>query len=198
MDTILIIANILSLLGNICFTTSALFKSKRKIILFQSLNHTLSLISEVLTKAYSGVVQDAVSLVRNFVLLFIKDNSKRIKILISIICAIACVSIGVWVNIAFSDNIWYGYLPIIANLEYSIIIIIPFVIRLSDLKAEFIIKVSLLISGILWGMYGFFIQLYPIMIFNGINVLLCTIAIIRITVTVIKKQKMEENEEKGV
>ena len=187
MDTILIIANILSLLGNICFTTSALFKSKRKIILFQSLNHTLSLISEVLTKAYSGVVQDAVSLVRNFVLLFIKDNSKRIKILISIICAIACVSIGVWVNIAFSDNIWYGYLPIIANLEYSIIIIIPFVI-----------KVSLLISGILWGMYGFFIQLYPIMIFNGINVLLCTIAIIRITVTVIKRQKMEENEEKGV
>ena len=48
---ILIIANILSLMGNTLFTTSSLLKDKRKILVLQNSNYILSTIAEILQKA---------------------------------------------------------------------------------------------------------------------------------------------------
>jgi len=59
---ILIIANILSLLGNLLFTSSSIVKNKKKILLLQSSNYVLAIIAEFLTNAYSGLVQEAVSI----------------------------------------------------------------------------------------------------------------------------------------
>ena len=69
MYTVFIIANVLSFIGNTLFTLSALLKSKRKILLLQSVNHILAIISEFMMNAFSALSQEAVSLTRNAILL---------------------------------------------------------------------------------------------------------------------------------
>ena len=80
MDYVLIIANVLSFIGNSLFTLSALLKSKRNILLFQSSNHVLAIIAEVMMNAYSAMTQEAVSLLRNLILLFLKVKRELYKL----------------------------------------------------------------------------------------------------------------------
>lgn len=191
---ILIIANILSFIGNLLFSLSSILKSKKKILLFQSTNHVLAIISEILTTAYSGVVQEVVALVRNFVLLFVDSKNKIAKLIITVSCVIVAVVVGVIINYNFSSNVWYGYLPIVATVIYSTGVIIAFMVNMYELQCEFIIKVALIINGILWGTYGFFVQLYPIMIFNVLTIVLCIISIIRIFIIHHQNKKLKTNE----
>ena len=196
MDTVLIVANILSFIGNTLFTLSALLKSKRKILLFQSANHILAIVAEAMMNAYSALAQEAVSLTRNMILLFLNIKSAVVKLVLNIICVIVAVSLGVTLNILLNDNVWYGYLPVLGNLFYSSGVIIAFMIKSSSLKAEAIIKVGLLINSILWAIYGYYVELYPIMIFNIINIVFCIISFIRIGIIINKSKKIEEQDNK--
>ena len=182
MSPILIIANILSFIGNLLFTLSSILKSKKKILLFQSTNHVLAIISEFMTNAYSGMVQEFTSLARNIVLLFVKREKKILKLIITIAFVIVAVVAGALINYFISDNVWYGYLPIIGTIIYSTGVILAFMIKCSEVQAEFMIKLALLLNSIVWGLYGFFVKLYPIMIFNMITIVLCIISIIRIMI----------------
>lgn len=182
MSPILIIANILSFIGNLLFTLSSILKSKKKILLFQSTNHVLAIISEFMTNAYSGMVQEFTSLARNIVLLFVKREKKILKLIITIAFVIVAVVAGALINYFVSDNVWYGYLPIIGTIIYSTGVILAFMIKCSEVQAEFMIKLALLLNSIVWGLYGFFVKLYPIMIFNMITIVLCIISIIRILI----------------
>ena len=92
---ILIIANILSLIGNTLFTLSSIFKEKNKILLLQNSNYVLAIISEYMTAAYSGMVQESMSLLRNIILLFVKTNSKKVKLIITLSCVIIAVTAGI-------------------------------------------------------------------------------------------------------
>ena len=186
MTPVLIIANILSLIGNALFTLSSIFKSKKKILLFQSSNYVFAIISEAMTEAYSGLVQEATSLLRNIVLLFVKTNNKIIKLIITLFFVLIAVTIGVIINITVSNNIWYGYLPICGTIVYSTAVILAFMLKISELKSEIIIKIGLIINSFIWTTYGFFVKLYPIMIFNIITIILCIISFIRIII-IIKK-----------
>lgn len=191
---ILIIANILSLMGNTLFTTSALLKSKKKILVFQNSNHILSTIAEILQKAYSATVQEMASFFRNIVLLFVKDYKKKTKLVISIIFLVIAVVAGVLFNIYLSGNVWYGYLPISASIIYSTFVIITFIKTLDEKVAEILIKIGLIFNSIIWITYGFFIQLYPVMIFNTITLVLSIITIVTRTKQ-IKKEKKEKEEQ---
>lgn len=188
---ILIIANILSLLGNTLFTSSALFKNKKKILVLQNSNHILSTIAEILQKAYSATVQEMTSFFRNIVLLFVKDDKKKTKLVVSLIFLVIAVVVGVLFNIYLSDNIWYGYLPISASIIYSTFVIITFVKTMDDKIAEILIKIGLIFNSIIWITYGFFIMLYPVIIFNSITLVLSVITIIS-RVKQIKKEKKEK------
>lgn len=190
---ILIIANILSFIGNLLFTTSSVLKSKKKILLFQSTNHVLAIISEIMTTAYSGVVQEVVALIRNFVLLFIDPKNKIAKLIISIACVVVAVVAGVLINYYLSDNVWHGYLPIIATVIYSSGVIFAFMVKMSERQSEFIIKSSLIFNGILWGTYGFLVKLYPIMIFNILTIILSIIAIMRINIIIARAKREAKN-----
>ncbi len=192
MTPVLIIANILSLIGNALFTLSSIFKSKKKILLFQSSNYVFAIISEAMTEAYSGLVQEATSLLRNIVLLFVKTNNKIIKLIITLFFVLIAVTIGVIINIIVSNNIWYGYLPICGTIVYSTAVILAFMLKISELKSEIIIKIGLIINSFIWTTYGFFVKLYPIMIFNIITIILCIISFIRIII-IIKKHNNEKN-----
>ena len=91
---ILIIANILSLMGNTLFTSSALLKNKKKILVFQNSNYILSTIAEILQKAYSATMQEMTAFFRNIVLLFVKDDKKKTKLVVSLIFLVIAVVVG--------------------------------------------------------------------------------------------------------
>ena len=189
-DIILLVANILSLIGNALFTLSSIFKKKRNILLMQSSNYILAIIAEYLQKAYSGMVQEGVSLIRNIILLFVRTKNKIVKLVITITCVSVAVTVGIIINYKSNDNIWYGYLPIMGTIIYSTGVIISFMIEMRDIKSELIIKIALGINSIVWALYGFFIKLYPILIFNIITLILVIISIVRISI-ILKKEKIE-------
>lgn len=192
---VLIIANILSFIGNTLFTLSALLKSKRKILLFQSANHILAIVAEAMMNAYSALAQEAVSLTRNMILLFLNIKSALVKLILNIICVIVAVTTGVLLNIFLNDNVWYGYFPVIGNLFYSIGVIMAFMIKSNPLNSEAIIKIGLFINSVLWAIYGYYVELYPIMIFNIINTVFCVISIVRIIVLFKKAKRAKIVEE---
>ncbi len=194
-EVILIIANVLSFIGNSLFTLSAILKSKRKILLFQSSNHVLAIVAEFLTKAYSGMVQEGVSLIRNTIFLFVKTEKKIIKLIISLACMALAVTLGILFNIWFSEGVWYGYLPTVGGFIYSTFVILAFMLNINELRAEFILKIGLALNSICWGVYGYFVILYPIMIFNAINFVLCIVSFVRIYITVKKIKEVENKTE---
>ena len=65
-------------------------------------------------------------------------------------------------------------------------------LKISELKSEIIIKIGLIINSFIWTTYGFFVKLYPIMIFNIITIILCIISFIRIII-IIKKHNNEKD-----
>lgn len=187
---ILIIANILSLIGNTLFTLSSVFKEKKKILVLQNSNYVLAIISEAMTTAWSGMVQESMSLLRNIILLFVKTNSKKVKLIITLSCVTIAVTAGILINICNSGNVWYGYLPVCGTIVYSTAIILAFMVNFSAINAELCIKVGLFINSFIWATYGFFVSLYPIMVFNIITIILCIISFVRIY----KIKKREKNQ----
>lgn len=180
MSTVFIIANILSLIGNIFFTLSSVFKNKRTILSFQTVNFVLGTTSEVLQSAWSGFAQDSMNLVKALILLFVDESKKKIIVAINVFCMAVSFVGGIILNVVLADNVWYGYLPVVSTFGLSLVMLLAFVLNLGEKKNEFMIKVILIVNGVCWGIYGFFVQLYPILIFNSITIVLSVLAIIRI------------------
>ena len=178
--TVLLIANILSLIGNVMATTSALFKSKRTILLFQSSNHVLEVICQFMTAAYSGMIQEVISLIRNTTFVFLKTTKKAPKLIVSLICLVAGIVLGVVINVRFSGNVLYGYLPIVAAATYSVFMILAFIATSEERRGELLLKIGLLINVMCWAAYGFFVRLYPVIVFNLITTVLSVLSIVRI------------------
>ena len=191
--TALLIANILSLIGNVIATSAAFFKSKRNILLFQSSNHVLEIVAQLLTKAYSGVVQEAISLVRNITFVFVKTSKKAPKIIISLLCLVAGVVVGVLFNIYFSDNVLYGYLPIAGAAIYAVFVILAFSLPTSGSTSELFMKIGIVFNAICWSIYGIFIMIYPIIVFNAIAFTLAVISIVRIGLSKRKQSATPSN-----
>ena len=192
--TILLIANILSLVGNVIATSAAFLKSKRNILLFQSSNHVLEIIAQTMTEAYSGVTQEVISLVRNISLVFIKSAKKAPKLIISVVCLAAGLVAGVLFNVYFSNNVLYGYLPVVAGAVYGVFVILAFLLDLDSLNSELLIKIGIIFNAVCWSVYGVFIRLYPVMIFNGVAFVLAAVSIVRIFISK-KKKKAESSED---
>lgn len=144
-----IVATILSSLAMIMFIVAAAIKNKKKVIVNQTVAQTFMIFSEIVSGAWSSIIQDAVALVRN-VFVYYKKNTKKVNITLIVIGLV----IGIYANI-FTSNFftpwkgvmlspWYGYLPVIANFEYSIVIL------KKDISVKWI-KLSFAISCFLWG-----------------------------------------------
>ena len=189
VETLLLIANILSLVGNVIATAAAFLKSKRNILLLQSGNHVLEIIAQMMTQAYSGVTQEAVSLVRNISLIFIK-NKKAPKLILSVLCLVAGLVAGILFNVFFSGNVLYGYLPVAGGAIYAVFVILAFVRDLDEWNAELLMKIGIIFNAVCWSAYGVFIKLYPVMIFNGVAFVLAAVSIVRILLA--KRKKASE------
>ena len=129
--------NLFLLLGNGCSlmaTLSNMFASTRKtargVLLVQSLGQAFYFACAIFLKGYSGAVQNAMSIVRNFVALGKKQRKWVEWTLIA-----AAVVLGV----VFNNRGLAGWLPIVGNLEYSLA-----VFRFRDNQR--MLKVALIVS----------------------------------------------------
>ena len=133
--------NIFLLLGNGCSllaTLSNMFASTRKtargVLLVQSLGQVFYFLCGIFLKGYSGSVQNAMSIVRNFVAMGKKKSSKWVEW--------GLIAAGGVLGVVFNNLGLAGWLPIVGSLEYSLSV---FRFRDDKRKLKMALVVSLLI-----------------------------------------------------
>ncbi len=156
LTSLQIIGNVLSGIGLLLFFISSIVRYKKNILLLQTGNHIFGFVAEVCIAQYSGAVQEVVSICRNILILFHKNNK-----ITSIFFIVLGVALGVTFNIFFNGNNPWGYLPVFAAFEFSVIILIP------NIK-EYWIKIAMCVSTVCWGIYGFKFKNYVML---GANVI---------------------------
>ena len=144
MPNAVLTGNICSVLAMITDALSTSRKTGRSMLVFQTFSQLFYIVGSVVLKGYSAAVQNAVSAVRNLLAIGKKQPKWLEWVLIG-----AAVVLG----IVFNNRGLVGYLPVIANLEYSLA-----VFRFKDndraLKFCFLIMVGMFI------VFNFAIQNY--------------------------------------
>ena len=140
------------LLGNGCSlmaTLSNIFASTRPtargVLLVQSVGQVFYFLCGLFLRAPSGAVQNAVSIVRNFVAMGKKKSSKWVEW--------ALIAAGVVLGVAFNNRGLAGWLPIVGNLEYSLA-----VFRFRD--NERMLKAALVVSLLIFAVFNVIIGNY--------------------------------------
>ena len=166
MNTInILIGNVCSLLAMVTDAVSSTRKTTKGVLLVQSLSQLIYLTGTIVLKGYSGAVQNAVSILRNFVAIR-KIESKVLEW--------SLVILGVILGIAFNNLGLFGYLPVVANLQYTLAIF-----RFKD--NDYALKISFLISITLFALFN-------LAIFNFVG--LCTnLAVAATTAVSLFKQR---------
>lgn len=176
-----IAGNILTLIGMILFVISSFCTRKKDILLFQTGNHSLSVIGEAFLGQISGAIQDGVSILRNIFILLNKNN----KVWNIIFIATGAI-LGTLFNVIFQLDepvlMAVGFLPVIASLQYSIVVLLPKV-KVPQIKA------SMAFSSICWLIYGLFLKNYSMAIFNAI---IFTVSIVSFILYFIKRSQSIE------
>ena len=111
MNSSVIIGNLFSLFGMLSEAFSATLKTARRVLVMQSIAQIFWFTSTVVLKGYSGSVQNVVSIVRN-ILAIKKVENKAIEWTVAII--------GVVLGICFNKTGIMGYLPVMANFQYTV------------------------------------------------------------------------------
>lgn len=173
-------STIFSSLAIIIFIFSACLQSKKNILLVQVLGHILLGIGEFISNAFSSIIQEIISITRN-ILVYFNKNTKIVNLIliaIGVIFGGYCALFGKntftpWKGM---DEIhWYSFLPIIANFEYSVAVMID------DISVKWL-KLSFSISSFMWAVC-FMIQgagLFISGFLNGLNGCAALIAFIKL------------------
>lgn len=155
--TSLIVGNLCSLLAMVTDSISASRKTTKGVLLVQSLSQLIYCTGTVILKGYSGAVQNAVSILRNFVAIR-GIRSKALEwflVLLGVVLGIWCNNLGL-----------LGYLPILANLQYTLAIF-----RFSD--NERALKFSFLVSVAMFALFN--VAIYNIVgVLSNLTVLVTT------------------------
>lgn len=157
MTPLQIVGNVLSGIGLFLFFISSLLKHKKKILWLQTGNHTFGLAAELCTAQYSGAVQDVVSIIRNLCIIYHKNNK-----ILSVLFIVVGLTLGIVSNILWNGNNPWGYLPVFAAFEFSVVILIP------NIKTPWI-KLAMCVSTVCWAIYGFVFKNYAMMVANIIT-----------------------------
>ena len=181
-----LIANILAGVGTFLFTISSVFRSKKKILATQCVYHFgFAVAADIMLGGYVGLFQEVMSGVRNLFVIFNK-NTRIVNIAVMIV-AVLLSAFGMYVEAygldlgffkinplyencnGYGDYLarggWMSFLPIIANLQYSIVVL--------KVKNPILLRSSLLFSAVCWSTYLFYIGSVASAILNlmslGIN-----------------------------
>ena len=109
----LIIGNLCSLLAMGTDSLSSAQKTAKRVLWVQNLSQTIYCIGTILLRGYSGAVQNVVSIIRNLVAIK-QITAKWIQWTLTIL--------GVVLGLVFNNIGWAGLLPVIANLQYTLVV----------------------------------------------------------------------------
>ena len=169
-NRIIIIGNIISLFGSGGILISTAVKNKKNILKVQTAASFFLLASDIVLRGYSGAVQDLICIVRNLTVIL----GKKSKIL-NFFFIISGVALGV----IFNNKGWLGLLPILANLQFSCIVLYP--------KADDImLKASIFASNVCWAIYSLCILNYVNMV---VNILICISAAVFVIRELVKRHR---------
>ncbi|MBQ9425974.1 MAG: YgjV family protein [Erysipelotrichaceae bacterium] len=148
-----LIANILMVIGEGILFVASSRKSKKQILLFQIASMVIMAVASYLLKGYGAIVMDVIGITRN--VLSISNIASRYLTYLFISAAVVF-------GILFNSNGILGFLPIIANVSQSLIIIS----RKSTVRQ---IRFVCAFSSFCWGIYNFVIKGYAGVVTNLIN-----------------------------
>ncbi len=154
MDTV-VVANILTFVGESALFVASTRKNKRDILIFQIVCMALASVSSFLLKGYSGVVMGVLGILRN--ILSINNIGST---LISYLFIASAVVFG----IVFNNNGALGLLAISANVSQSLFILS----RKATVKQ---IRLACSFASLCWTIYNFAIRGYVGAAFSLANAL---------------------------
>ena len=169
--TAIIIGNIFSLCAMVTDSFSGTRKKHRQIMSAQIVSQFFYAASSIVLKAYSSTVQNIVAVFRNFAAM------KNVK---SKVLEWGLVLAGVLLGIAFNNRGILGWLPVIANLEYSVS-----VFRLKD--NEKALKLAFIINMVMYAVFSFAIM-------NYVGTVSCTVIAVTTAVSLIRAKNGKEAE----
>lgn len=137
----LIAGNGLSLLGMVLESISATRKTARSMLLIQSVSQFVYCISTIFFKGYSAAVQNGVNVLRNLAVLR-NIESRFVEWFL--------IALGVILGILWNNLGLVGYLPIVANLQYTLA-----VFRFKEDERS--LKKSFFLSLIMFAVFNVFI-----------------------------------------
>ena len=142
----LIIGNLCTLLAMGGNAISSTRKTAKGVLMMQTLSQVIYCISGIVLKGYSASVQNVVSILRNIAAIR-KINSKVLKWVL--------VALGLILGIVFNNRGLVGLLPVLGNLQYTLVIF-RFPDRQRTLKISFLISVLsfAVFNIVLWNFVG--------------------------------------------
>lgn len=164
--TAIILGNIFSLCAMITDSISGTRKKHSEIMAFQIASQAFYTAASIVLQAYSSTVQNIVAIFRNFAAM--KNVKSKVLEWILILA-------GVVLGIVFNNRGLLGWLPIIANFEYSIA-----VFKLKD--NEKTLKMAFIINMVLYAVFSFVIM-------NYVGTLSCTVISVTTAISLIKSAK---------
>jgi hypothetical protein len=167
----LIIGNLCSLLAMGTDSLSSTRKTAKGVLWVQCVSQLFYGFGAIMLKGYSGAVQNAVGLVRNLVAIK-QIKSKPVEWLL--------VILGVALGVVFNNRGIMGWLPIIANLQYTIA-----VFRFPD--DERALKISFLIALVMY-------TLFSVVLYNFVGIATNTVIIITTAIALVKSPKKDKEE----
>ena len=167
-ETAIIVGNILSLCAMISDSISGTRKKHSQIMAVQIVSQFFYGASSFVLKGYSSTVQNVVAVLRN--LAAMKNIKSKVLEWILILA-------GVVLGIVFNNRGLLGWLPIIANLEYSICVF-KFKENEKALKLAFIINMV---------MYAVF----SLVIMNYVGTVSCSVIAITTAISLIKSSRTQ-------
>lgn len=164
--TAIIIGNLFSLCAMISDSISGTRKKHSEIMAVQIVSQFFYGASSIVLKGYSSTAQNAVAVFRNFAAM------KNVK---SKVLEWVLILAGVVLGIVFNNRGLLGWLPIIANLEYSIA-----VFKLKD--NEKALKLAFIINMVMFAAFS-------LVIMNYVGTLSCTVIAVTTAVSLIRTKK---------
>ena len=140
----IIIGNICSIFAMISDSISGTKKNRAQMLGIQIISQFFYAVGSFILKGYSSVVQNVVAVLRNLA------GIRNVK---SKMVEWALILIGVGLGAVFNNRGILGWLPIIANLEYSISI---FWFKDNDRA----LKISFIINMVMYSAFSFIIMNY--------------------------------------
>ena len=159
---VLIIGNVVAFIASLVMVYSGLIKEKKKLLIFQSIEILLFIVSNAVLGGISGVIINAVSFIRNIICYKDKLDFKA-KVILSIL------STGL---VVYFNNLGViGYFPLIGTLIY---------LWFMTVKSPVKFKLLYMVLTLFWGIYDITIQSYTSVMFDIFTLITSTISIIRI------------------